>query len=308
LEVNKMMRGARVENLGQNYLGSRGEAWRLHAKNGKSSIVVTQDAARIIDVEREGRKVTWSNPGIMFPQLPAILAKLGLQGLNRENVSWDDMNMLGGEKTLIAPQGDGVPFPIPNLSRFDAEPIRNGIQLISPVCPESGFQVVREISVTDQATFEVSAYLVNHSKPKSAAPWSVMQLQAPATVEYAGLSQAPQAFECFGALPEGVLTKGDDRFLLQLNHGEQEKMWKVGGNLRPEITNASVRAKFPEQHVTLWFNSVVEANRTFPHGYSLEVFRGPKYWEHEILAPLELVGKDQRTQTLTYRFWLEQLG
>ncbi len=275
-------------------MGSKGYAYRI--SSNKISMVVTEQGGRILSLKSEGHEVMWSNP-YWFEKIPGILQK------GREKATWDDVNTLGGGKIQIAPQDlhkGHVPFLDLHLGLFTSREIDGGVELTSPVCSESGFQVVEKISMTGSFTFEIKTYLVNHSKTEvKAAPWLVFQLPVSAMVMLPGLVDMPRAFKVFGdELPDDVLRAiGRNSFSLTLYPGGN--MFKAGYNFSKEWDNIwpTMTVYFLTMNTSLKFEAE-NIEGPFPHGYRGETFGCDKYLEQEVLGKLQLLGPGQSSDTL----------
>ena len=310
-----MISRTRIENLGKNYMGSQGTAWRLTNKLG-ASIVVTEHAGRIISAGINGKEAIWANPAEMFPKLPGIVEKCLDQG--RSAVTWDDMNGTGGAKILIAPQGEGVPYPVPNIGFFEADVFEfekvneKGVIMTSPLCPESNFQVIRTITVSNQddSFIDTSSLTYYGKQPIQAAPWLVTQFRLSAVVTLPNLAITPEPFTCFGEnLPADVLSRlGQDSFKFSLKLGRPD-MFKAGYRYLPGPKEAKIF--FPESGIALTLRLDSQGGDQFPHGpnggYEGELFCCDKYFEHEFLGPLETLQPGQTSSSLRYHFWLSQL-
>jgi hypothetical protein len=294
------------------YKHSNGAAYKIFSKEKEKeiSLVVTERGGRILSLKRHGHEVMWSNPR-MFKKLPEILQRGKEQG--REHVTWDDVNTLGGEKTLIAPQDlyDGkVPFLEPNLGLFKSREIEGGVELASPICSESGIQIFKRIFMTKPSTFEIETFFVNFSNENiNAAPWIVFQLPVPADVRLQHLVGAPEAFKVFGDdIPAGILNSlGNTSFSLSLkNCGKQ---FKAGYNFpcNGKSDWRSVQAYFPKENTMINFE-IENIKGPFPHGYRMETYGDKNYFEQEFLGVTQLLTPGQVSETLKARITLSSMN
>lgn len=114
----------------------------------------------------------------------------------------------GGEKTWLSPQTrwtDGVPFLDLDSGPYtaavlDHTPERARLQMTSPVCRETGVQVIRTVTVAaERQGIEITHTLVNASpQPIEWGLWSVSQFLKPARIY---LPRRPDS-----RYPEGVKT------------------------------------------------------------------------------------------------------
>jgi hypothetical protein len=305
-EKTIMVFTANVEKLGPNYKRSGGYAYKISSK--ASSIIVSECGGRILSIEHRGEEIAWSNPA-HFRRIPEILQK---GKTSRDNVTWEDVNTLGGGKIQIAPQElyEGkVPFLEPHLGMFTSWPIDGGVNLTSPVCRESKLQIVEKIRMTGPSTFEIQACLINRSKaPVVAAPWLVFQLRLPAVVGLQHLTEAPEAFKVFGEdLPDGVLgSLGRHSFFLSLD--PDGKMFKAGYNFSSKGTKArqNITAYFPNENTGLSFEADNITGK-FPHGYRGETFGCADYFEQELLARDRYIRFGQMSDVLKVKFTLASI-
>lgn len=305
---------ARVEQLSSNYKKSLGNAYRFWSD--KSSLIVTECGGRMF-LEHQGHEITWSNSD-HFRNVRDILYK-GRTG--RENVSWDDVNRLGGGKIQIAPQElyDGkVPFLQPHLGMYTSYLVNGVLYLTSPDCKESNLTIVEEIKMTGPSTFEIQSHLVNRSpSPTTAAPWLVFQLREPAVVHLTRLTGAPETFinSVFEQnLPEDVLgSLSKTSFFLSLDQGDkmfkEGKMFKVGYNFSSRGTKArqNITVYFPNENTRLSFEAE-NIKGKFPHGYRGETYGSPDYFEQEVLARNRYIRFGQISDILKVTFSLASIN
>ena len=277
------------------------QTWEM-TDSSRLAATVTSRGGRIISLQKNGQELVYSNP-----RLFAELAKSSHLP-ERQTTTWPEV-LIGGEKTWIAPQklfNGGVPFIAPDLGEYAVTQIANqGLILESPVCPETGLRVVREITFGHQpGTLVVSAHLVNYStKTQDCAPWSVFQLLLPADVTVGPINQPPFAFptEGRGLIPAEVV-QGVKEHYAEIMLREQGEIFKMALPFYRSMGRFDVA--FPQSnsetrpaHLHLTFRNPKEA--TYPHHTRGELFQGADYFETEVLGPLESVNPDGRTNSLT---------
>lgn len=300
-----------VKLIGENYLHSGGKAYRLKTRTGVEA-VVTQAAGRLFSLSLAGKEVLFNNPE-MLRQLPDLLAKYYAAGCKREGIlDWPDLNGTGGEKTLFAPQMDGVPHPVPNIGLFQIEEHRDGlgVSLVSQTCPETGLQVIRDISIDERTNSYVVAARLKFIGTQNGsvdeyidvAPWSVMQLLLPANIELANLVKRPEFFAGgpFGAPEELIERLGADSFRISLKPN-LPVMAKAGYDYKPSNGAEQAMIIFPKNMQALFLTNISAMGPgKKPHGYRAESFWCDKYFEQELLNAVERLKRGETTRPLIY--------
>lgn len=277
------------------------QTWEM-TDSSRLKATVTSRGGRIISLQKNGHELVYSNP-----RLFAELSKSSHLP-ERQTTTWPEV-LIGGEKTWIAPQklfNGGVPFIAPDLGEYNVTQIANrGLILESPVCPETGLQVIREITFgTRPGDLIVSAHLVNLSgKTQACAPWSVFQLLLPAQAKIGPINQPPFAFptEGRGLIPAEVV-QGIDEHYAKIMLREQGEIFKLGLPFfrsmgRFNVTFPQINGETRPIQLQISFRNLKEA--AYPHYTRGELFQGTNYFEAEVLGPLESIKDEGRTSTLS---------
>ncbi len=182
----------------QDYLGWR--AWRIRRDPVELVLVP--------DVGGRCMQLTWRGRELFFTQPEYRGATVQLEGDVHAQKRALGFRVWGGEKTWLAPQSrwtDGVPFLDLDSGPYTLDVLADtsdvvSVRLTSPICRETGLQLVRTFTVRAQtAAFDVEHELVNPSPhPVDWGLWSVSQLLRAARVFLPRRPDSPN--------PDGVKT------------------------------------------------------------------------------------------------------
>ncbi|MBL8351929.1 MAG: hypothetical protein JNL87_16650 [Burkholderiaceae bacterium] len=209
----------------------------------------------------------------------------------------------GGGKTWIAPQS-GWPCDEPwrdldsgcwqaSVSGFRGDIL----QMVSPVCRQSGLQVRRSIQPgPGDGTWTIEHQVMNWgNKPFTLGLWDVLMLRRPGTV-IARLT-APNTLEATeGQPPLAWLAEQDAMHLDGVGlalHCRDAAEWKVGLSASPAALQVELAAgSTPLRYVR---TLSPESGARYAHGHPLEVFNAPvlPYFEVESHSPLRCLSPGQ---------------
>jgi len=249
-------------------------------------ILVPDIGGRLMDVKYKGVSLLFQNPDLLstVPDLSS-LSELPSRAKHFAFPLW------GGEKTWIAPDSDwldGAPYPVLDSGRytFKRHP-QNSAELVSAVCPISGLQVIRVITITDENQWTVKHEVINKgSTPGMVGIWSVAMTQRPANYFFR-TTPGVEPTTVFGEpLSAYSSTSGIGRVSCDV---QQE--FKLGCHPATGLSAAQLPMKIGD----VWMiNRVQEVHRAeaYAHGHALEFFNSGHYeyaeleW-HSPVVPLE---------------------
>ena len=207
----------------------------------------------------------------------------------------------GGEKTWIAPDSSWpsyAPYPVLDSGAYDVLDAGTAhIALQSAICPQSGLQIERWISIKDNAEWTIQHAVTNQGdSSREVGIWSVMMMKHSARIGVAG--DALGISPVFGE-PGRNVTSATAGVLCDCDAPSE---FKVG------IENPSGRTfiRLADDRVTTWMiceTAPPDPNQTFAHSHPLEVFNSGDYpyCEAEWHSPLEHL-KPKATMLFTQEF------
>ena len=272
-------------------------AWTL--KQGPLTLqIVPAVGGRLMGIDYAGTELCFINP-----LLAGKLASDDAQEWQRLCGDWS-FPLWGGGKTWLAPQSawpDGNPQRDLDSGSYTVtqtwcDAASAGVEMLSPVCRQSGVQVRRRIGMCAGADrWSVEHTLVNTtSAPLRYGIWDVLMLRRAGQVDI-GLDAAAQAAPLAALRPlagMGELAQLQQQGVLAAAHGHvsvacrDALMFKVG------VAGASgamrVRLALPEGEFVYHREAAAPADAEYAHGHPVEVFNAPElaYFEVESHAPL----------------------
>lgn len=199
-----------------------------------AAVILPGLGGRVIELRLHGQDLLWHDPRLAGG--PGAIAALP------RPVWW------GGWKTWIAPQaswpGHAPPRDLDEgtyatwlATAGDSGPV---VRLTSPICAQTGLQVVREIGLdAARDTLEMNVTLTNRAGPPGveAAIWEVIQVRRPAVVRF---DADPRAFPDEG----GVRTYTQEKDSLAARADRVLIASDANGTHVDVLCNAALRFKF----------------------------------------------------------------
>jgi hypothetical protein len=258
--------------------------------------VVPAVGGRLMGIQVAGTELCFINPalaGRLPVEDPAVWRQLCGE--------WS-FPLWGGGKTWVAPESawpDGSPHRdldsgAYRLVRTWCDGASAGLELESPVCRQTGLQIQRRISLSEDAP----GWTVRHTLGNtSAAPvtcgiWDVLMLRRPGRVA-AALDDPQAGFDRFRAIAgQGDLAELRRQGILDAQAGQltvqcrQARQYKIG--VAGATGHLQVRLELPEGPFRYWRAAPAPAGASYAHGHPVEVFNAPElpYFEVESHAPL----------------------
>ena len=213
-----------------------------------------------------------------------------------------DFPLWGGGKTWVAPEADwpdGAPQRDLDSGPYEVvstwcESRSMGVELLSPVCRQSGLQIRRRIVLSTQdGAWTISHALCNRGElARQCAIWDVLMLRRPGKVEVAIESKEDwrgsvipfPAKGPLGDVRESAFVTGSSSHVTAQCVEAVE--FKLGINNSPGVIY--VEFDLPEGKRTLRRRFPVTPGARYAHGAPLEVFNAPElpYFEIESHGPL----------------------
>lgn len=267
--------------------------------------LVPSIGGRLMDVVYNGASLLFQNPDLEDQKID--LMKLNQLPTRAAHIPFP---LWGGEKTWIAPEcewPDGAPYPVLDsgpytLSHIDA----NSAVMISRICPQSGLQIRRKITLTSDHSWTLSHHVTNHgTTPRSAGLWSVNMTQSPASYFFRSNPDIPVK-TLFGN-PEKALsiTAG----IGEINCGELNE-FKLGTHPMTGV----VAARMMTQAGAIWLISrteTLEDTNIYAHGHAVEFYNSGhyNYGELEWHSPMvNLLPGESQSFDLNHQVFLEKPG
>lgn len=226
---------------------------------------------RLWDVVFNGVRLLFQNPDLTG--IPVDISRLDTLPSRSPQFPFP---LWGGEKTWIAPDRDwpgGAPYPALDSGPYRlAEMSADHFELESQVCPISGLQVLRRITLEDAQTFSIAHTVTNHGPGRRLAGiWSVMMLRRPAAVSV-DFSRAGEPVPVFGDHAPFVRGNGGDRRIDCDGPGE----FKIGLNVPSGVVRIAVPVS-GSQIAVVCRTAPAQRGDTFAHGHNVEVFNSGDY-------------------------------
>ncbi|WP_308635733.1 DUF4380 domain-containing protein [Paenibacillus silvisoli] len=204
--------------------------------------------------------------------------------------------LYGGEKTWLAPQSDwgGTPYVDLDHGEYVCEIVRGEdeqsgsvtLTLTSPVCRETGLQLVRTLSFAEGARYiDIEQRLINRGSVQvTKGLWQVTMLNRN------GTAHIPQGPELEAAVPIPLLN-GEDADVSHTADGwtmvvDNSLMYKLGFMTDGGRASAVYEADNGKTYA-LTKTFTVEPGRKYPHGTVVEVYNSSEYpyYELEVHSP-----------------------
>jgi hypothetical protein len=286
----------------QTYLGW--PAWQIQ-QGPLELMLIPQVGGRVMRFAWEGENLLFTHPdfrGCIEPidQVEDVHVAKRQMGFR----------LWGGEKTWLAPQDrwtDGVPFLDLDSGAYTIDIVADTaeqvcVRMTSPVCRETGVQIVRTVTVRgEQACVQVAHELVNTSShPVTWGLWSVSQFLKPASV------YLPRGHH--SCHPDGVKTFIEEG---QSSQVRAQMVQAIGGLAQIRCQDA-VAFKFGVDATEGWLFSICDrpdhgpigylttypvfANQPYGHACSAEVYNSDHlpYFEIEVHSPLLCLAPGER--------------
>ncbi len=202
----------------------------------------------------------------------------------------------GGEKTWIAPDTswpNGAPYQALDSGSFETiEMGKNHIAMRSPICPQSGLQIEREIRLERGSEFSIHHKVCNQGEnARDVGIWSVMMLNHQARIGVPGKNM--KTCDVFGN-PTCFLAQSTEGMIWDCNGlGE----FKIG----VENPNTRTFVRLDVGQATIWMlcqTDLASLGDAFAHTYPLEIFNSGDYpyCEAEWHGPLKMLSPNATTE------------
>ena len=241
---------------------------------------------RLWDIVYKGHSLLFQNPELIgsIPDLE------NLSALPTRSPQFN-IPLWGGEKTWIAPDSlwsDQAPYPHLDSGRYNvisSDP--RHITMRSNVCPLSGLQVERRVSLQCTSSWTIDHKITNKAAtPRRAGIWSVMMLNRPTLIGLGVGTGEPKYETVFGDPEDCVFEKGpsllhDCNKPIEFKTGADNSLGKVIITFGSELTQPKIAC----------ITSACSAADTFAHGHNFEVFNSKDYdyCEAEWHSPQQLL-------------------
>jgi hypothetical protein len=199
------------------------------------------------------------------------------------------MRLWGGDKTWVAPQKEwweGIPPLELDAGSYEVRLEGNGFMMISPVCRETGLQIIRRVNLEKNGTLQLRQEMINKGKDVvHKGIWNVTQLLRPFDVYLpASKSQLRSYHEEDLALPSHdiVVTEGEGWCKVPCH---DNTLFKFGGMVDAGVIIALKESKGTTLALLKTFDLDVDAK--YAHASSVEIFNALDYdyLEIEVHAP-----------------------
>ena len=252
---------------------SKAMTWPEHIlKRGDLELsLVPLIGGRLMDVRFKGASLLFQNPDLvgMVPKLDQ-LTELPSRASHFSFPLW------GGEKTWLAPDSEwpgGTPHPVLDSGCYElAIHSENAVSMTSPVCPQSGMLITRNIKLNDHRHWTISHTVTNKGPlKKTVGLWSVLMTRAPASYLFRP-TDAASPHTVFGDPHDAyACIDGIGQISCDTRHE-----FKVGAQPNSGFT----AARIPSEQGIVWIATTgrIEANtNNYAHGHALEFYNSGHY-------------------------------
>ncbi len=259
------------------------KGYRLTA--GDVSLVVVPDiGGRVISLTYRGEEIFF----IQKEYQGQIFDFSGVKHLRAEKRKMG-FRVWGGDKTWVAPQKDwweGIPPLELDVGRYEVRLEGTGVMMLSPVCRETGIQVIRRVNLEHDGTVQLRQEIVNKGKETvRKGIWSVTQLVRPFHVYLPAVKNNLRSYH------EENLTLPSHHIVVDEKDGwcripcQDNTLFKFGGMVD---TGAVVCLKEVKGDTLAFLKTFeLDADAEYLHRSAVEVFNAldHNYCEVEIHAP-----------------------
>lgn len=264
----------------KNYYGWNG----FQLKNNDVTLgIVPQVGGRIVSLVFKEKELFYVDPETAGKQLDlSSLSDLATTKRQLGFLLW------GGDKTWSAPQKEWIEFSPPldlDSAPYSFELCDNAIEMTSPICRETGLQIIRRVELKKDGAIILDQTLINQSnKIKHCAIWDVTQLLKPFDIYLPCKTSAihyDARFEAGKSLRHQFIQKVDDHHSKIIC--KDPAIFKYGCR----VTEGKVTAISNDICITKTFD--IFPDETYPDGHMVEVFNSSEknYLELEVLSPLK---------------------
>jgi hypothetical protein len=262
-------------------------------KSGDISLGITpQIGGRIISLTYHGEELLFAQEEHKGEVFDFSL----VQDLAREKERLG-FRVWGGDKTWVAPQNAWW-LKIPPLEldagQYSVHFIDNGLEMISPVCRETGLQIIRQILLNEDQSIVLAETFRNTTRQEiQRGIWNVTQVLRPFDVYLQAKKENIRAYEDEGLIEEAnkkISTQGD-WVKIQCN---DQTHFKFGG-IVDQGTVIALRSKNENATLAFMREFSIDSHATYAHDAIVEVYNSPtyEYLEIEVHAPFIKLEKGQ---------------
>ncbi len=212
----------------------------------------------------------------------------------------------GGDKTWVAPQSSWwskIPPLELEAGQYSAHVIDNGLQMVSPVCRETGLQIIRQVELhEDQRIVLTETFRNTTNQEIQKGIWNVTQVLRPFDVYLFAKTENIHAYENEGLIEEAVkkISTEEEWVKIQCN---DPSWFKFGGIVDRGIIMA-LQKKDENETLAFMREFSIDLQVSYAHDAMAEVYNSPAYdyFEIEVHAPLIKLQKGQEaTHRQTWR-------
>jgi len=202
----------------------------------------------------------------------------------------------GGDKTWVAPQSEWwekIPPLDLDAGQYDIEVGPTDVVMTSPICRETGLQIIRRVELKEDGTIMLDQTFSNTgNKPIERGIWDVTQMMRPFEVYLPGSKENFRAYKDEGLI-EDVQTKIEEHEGCMKISCNDATHFKFGGFINQGSIVAVRRSEFEEIKFVRTFK--IDADANYAHQAMVEVYNSPQYpyCEIEVHAPLVRLEKGE---------------
>ncbi len=203
----------------------------------------------------------------------------------------------GGDKTWVAPQSDWwskIPPLELDAGNYSCNITDNRVKMISPVCRETGLQIIRQVALNEDRSIVLTETFRNSTDQEiQKGIWNVTQVLRPFDVYLFAKKENIHAYKDEGLIEEAAqkISSHEDWVKIQCN---DQTHYKFGGIVDKGII-MSLRKKDGNATLAFMREFSINPQATYAHNAIVEVYNSPtyEYLEIEVHAPFIKLEKGQ---------------
>jgi len=268
------------------------EGYRLHV--GDISLgVAPQIGGRIISLTFEGEE-------LFFVQKEHQGEIVDLENADDLRAKKKELGfrLWGGDKTWVAPQSEWwekIPPLDLDAGQYDIEVGPTDVVMTSPICRETGLQIIRRVELKEDGTIILDQTFRNTgNKPIERGIWDVTQILRPFDVYLPAQSEQIRAYQDEGFIEDAETKRSQEGAWVKVSCDDSTQ-FKLGGMINQGKIIALRKGK--EDYLCFERTFSINTEASYAHDAIAEIYNSPtyNYLEIEVHAPLIQLGQGEQT-------------
>jgi hypothetical protein len=262
--------------------------------NNLSLDILPNIGGRLWDISYKGTSLLFKNEELVGQ--PVDIEKLDQLPTKSPQFGFP---LWGGEKTWVAPDNEwlaGAPFPVLDSAPYRVTKTNNYmITMQSEICPLSGLQIVRKITLLDDHSWTIDHEIINNSaRKKFVGIWSVLMLKRPCRISLT-IDEEKGVVPVFGD-GQGEYEIVNTKLIARC---DRPKEYKIGMNNSCGKVHMEYNSKRDKINLTCE-TIATSSNSKYAHGHDFEIFNSNdyEYCEVEWHSPADTITPNE---SINYR-------